>query len=79
MVCVHLAEGLPQSWHGHFVPHNETAEAWLCPECDPHPWDIDLDGWALMCMHCIRELQAAPGTTVTIHESEPDDWFRTWG
>jgi hypothetical protein len=68
LVCVHLAEGLSKNWYAMTVDGSEIPEGWVCPECEPHSWDIRLDGWRLMCMHCIRRLQAVPGSKVTIDE-----------
>ncbi len=67
MVCIHLAEGKSRHWRGYMVDGNDIPEAWLCPECDPHPWDLGLGNWVLVCMHCIRRMQKKTGAKVQIH------------
>jgi hypothetical protein len=67
-VCIHLAQGLSNHWHGAMVDGNEVAEDWLCPECQPHPWDLGLADWVLLCMHCIRQMQKETRAIVTIHD-----------
>jgi len=68
MVCIHLVTGESKHWHGAMVEGNDVAEDWLCPECEPHPWDLGLKDWRLICMHCIRRMQEETGATVTIHD-----------
>jgi len=68
LVCIHLARGMSRHWHGYLAPGSEIPEGWVCPECEPHPWDLGLFDWELWCMHCIRRVQEATGAIVTIHD-----------
>lgn len=68
LVCMHLADGLSRNWYAVMVDDSDIPEEWVCPQCKPHPWDLGVADWRLICMHCIRELQSAPGTKVRIDD-----------
>ncbi len=67
-VCIHLARGTSNRWHGTLLEGEEVPGDWLCPECEPHPWDLGLRDIEMWCMHCVRRIQEERGATVTIHD-----------
>ena len=69
LVCIHLAKGLSRRWHAVMVDGSEIPERWVCPECEPHPWDLQLADWELWCMHCIRRVQKATRAKVTVRDA----------
>ena len=69
LVCKHLAKGLSRRWHAVLVDGSEIPEGWVCPECEPHPWDLQLADWELWCMHCIRRVQKATRAKVTVRDA----------
>ena len=68
LVCLHLLNGTSNHWHAVLVDGSEIPEGWVCPECKPHPWDLRLADWRLLCMHCIRRMQKARKAKVTIDD-----------
>jgi hypothetical protein len=66
MICVHLANGASKVWLpvaklDHFAERIEIENDWLCPECAKNWPYLQIDELAMVCIHCIRELQQDSG------------------
>ena len=62
VLCVHLCDVRSSEWCPIPSGEPEVEHDWLCPECLARMDDLSVDDLRTVCIHCVRELQAASQT-----------------